>query len=200
MKLRYSPTSPYVRKVTMTVIETGLESRVERVLTNAWAPDTDLPADNPLGKVPALTLPEGVTLFDSKVICEYLDSLNEGPKLYPAEGLARWKALRFHALGDGLNDAAVLRRLELMREDGEKSLKWADRQAAAMTRTLDALERDADDLAAVFTIGSVATLAALGYLDLRFADDDWRADRPKLAAWFAENAQRRSYQETLPPA
>lgn len=200
MKLRYSPTSPYVRKVTMTVVECGLEDRVERVVTNAWAPETDLPADNPLGKVPALILADGLTLFDSPVICEYLDDLNQGEKLFPAGGTARWKALRFQALGDGLNDAAVLRRLELMRADGEKSLKWADRQAAAATRTLDALETDAADLAAGFTIGSVAVLSALGYLDLRFAEDEWRSGRPQLAAWFAEASQRRSYRETEPPA
>lgn len=200
MKLRYSPTSPYVRKVTMTIIECGLENQVERVLTNAWAEDTDLPADNPLGKVPALVPDDGPALFDSPVICEYLDSRHGGAPLFPAIGPARWAALRFQAIGDGLNDAAVLRRLEVMRPDGERSDKWAARQAAAMTRSLDALEADADALAAGFTIGSIAVMAALGYLDLRFADDNWRNDRPKLAAWFAEMAQRPSYLSTLPPA
>lgn len=200
MKLRYSPTSPYVRKVTMTIIECGLEHQVERVLTNAWAEDTDLPADNPLGKVPALIPDDGPALFDSPVICEYLDSQHGGAPLFPAIGPARWAALRFQAIGDGLNDAAVLRRLEVMRPDGERSDKWAARQAAAMTRSLDALETDADALAAGFTIGSIAVMAALGYLDLRFADDNWRDGRPKLAAWFAAMAQRPSYLSTLPPA
>lgn len=197
MKLRYSATSPYVRKVTMTVIECGLEDQVERVLTNAWAEDTDLPADNPLGKVPALALENGTCLFDSRVICEYLDSLNAGAKLFPAQGPARWAALRLQALGDGLNDAAVARRLEVMRPDGERSEKWIARQAAAMTRALDVLESEADDLTAGFNIGSLAVMSALGYLDLRFTEDKWRDGRPKLTAWFEAASARRSYQATM---
>ena len=197
MKLRYSATSPYVRKVTMTVIECGLEDQVERVLTNAWAEDTDLPADNPLGKVPALALENGTCLFDSRVICEYLDSLNAGAKLFPAQGPARWAALRLQALGDGLNDAAVARRLEVMRPDGERSEKWIARQAAAMTRALDVLESEADDLTAGFNIGSLAVMSALGYLDLRFTEDKWRDGRPKLTAWFEAASARPSYQATM---
>lgn len=196
MKLRYSATSPYVRKVTMTIIECGLEDRVERVVTNAWDAATDLPADNPLGKVPALTTDDGTALFDSRVICEYLDSLHDGAKLFPAAGPARWAALRLQALGDGLNDAAVARRLEEMRPDGERSQKWIDRQAAAMVRTLDVLEAEVDGFAEGVDIGALALMSGLGYLDLRFAEDDWRAGRPKLAAWFDAAAKRRSYVAT----
>lgn len=197
MKLRYSATSPYVRKVTMTIIECGLEDKVERVVTNAWDAATDLPADNPLGKVPALTTDDGTALFDSRVICEYLDSLHDGVKLFPAAGPARWAALRLQALGDGLNDAAVARRLEEMRPDGERSQKWIDRQAAAMIRTLDVLEGEVDGFAEGVDIGVLAVMSALGYLDLRFVEDDWRAGRPKLAAWFDGVSKRRSYQATL---
>ena len=197
MKLRYSATSPYVRKVTMTVIECGLQDKVEQVLTNAWAEDTDLPADNPLGKVPALVLDDGVCLFDSRVICEYLDSLNTGAKLFPADGAARWSALRREALGDGLNDAAVARRLEVMRPDGERSEKWIARQAAAMTRALNVLEQEADSFADSFDIGALAVMSALSYLDLRFADDKWRDGRPKLTAWFDKVSARQSYQATM---
>lgn len=196
MKLRYSATSPYVRKVTMTIIECGLEDKVERVVTNAWDAGTDLPADNPLGKVPALTTDDGLALFDSRVICEYLDSLHGGAKLFPAAGPARWAALRLQALGDGLNDAAVARRLEAMRPDGERSQKWIDRQTAAMIRTLNVLEAEVDGFAEGVDIGALALMAALGYLDLRFVEDDWRAGRPKLAGWFDAAAKRRSYQET----
>lgn len=197
MKLRFSATSPYVRKVTMTIIECGLEDKVERVVTNAWDAATDLPADNPLGKVPALTTDDGTVLFDSRVICEYLDSLHDGAKLFPAAGPARWAALRLQALGDGLNDASVARRLEQMRPDGERSQKWIDRQTAAMVRTLDVLEAEVGGFAEGVDIGGLAVLSALGYLDLRFTEDDWRAGRPKLAAWFDAAAKRRSYQETL---
>jgi glutathione S-transferase len=196
MKLRYSATSPYVRKVTMTVIECGLQDKVERQPTNAWAEDTDLPADNPLGKVPALVLADGTCLFDSRVICEYLDSLNAGAKLFPAQGPARWAALRLQALGDGLNDAAVARRLEAIRPDGERSEKWIARQAAAMTRALDVLEREVDGFKDGFDIGTIAVMSALGYLDLRFTEDKWRDGRPKLTAWFDVVSARPSYQET----
>lgn len=196
MKLRYSATSPYVRKVTMTIIECGLEDKVERVVTNAWDAATDLPADNPLGKVPALTTDDGTALFDSRVICEYLDSLHDGAKLFPAAGPARWAALRLQALGDGLNDASVARRLEEMRPDGERSQKWIDRQTTAMARTLDVLEGEVDGFAEGVDIGALALMSALGYLDLRFTEDDWRAGRPKLAAWFDAAAKRPSYQAT----
>ncbi|HRQ82547.1 MAG TPA: glutathione S-transferase N-terminal domain-containing protein [Azospirillaceae bacterium] len=196
MKLRYSATSPYVRKVTMTIIECGLEDKVERVATNAWDAETDLPADNPLGKVPALTTDDGTVLFDSPVICEYLDSLHDGAKLFPAAGPARWAALRLQALGDGLNDASVARRLEEMRPDGERSQKWIDRQTTAMARTLDVLEGEVDGFAGGVDIGALALMSALGYLDLRFAGDDWRSSRPKLAAWFDAAAKRRSYVAT----
>lgn len=196
MKLRYSATSPYVRKVTMTIIECGLEDRVERVVTNAWDAETDLPADNPLGKVPALTTDDGAVLFDSPVICEYLDSLHDGAKLFPAAGPARWAALRLQALGDGLNDASVARRLEEMRPDGERSQKWIERQTAAMARTLDVLEGEVNGFADRFDIGALALMSALGYLDLRFTAEDWRAGRPKLAAWFDTASKRPSYQAT----
>jgi len=198
--LRYSPTSPYVRKVVMTLIECGLEESVTLVRTDAWSPDTDLPKDNPLGKVPALSLGDGTVLYDSPVICEYLDTLHDGPRLFPAPGPARWTALRQQALGDGLNDAAVLRRLELNRPAGERSQAWADRQARAVARACDALETEAPGLSLAPTIGTVSILCALGYLDFRFAADAWRRGRPALAAWFEQAAARDSYRRTAPPA
>ena len=109
MKLRYSATSPYVRKVMMVIHERGLSDRVELEKTDAWSPETDLPSNNPLGKVPALVLGDGPALFDSPVIVEYLDTL-AGPdaSLFPATGPDRWTALRFQALADGICDAAIL--------------------------------------------------------------------------------------------
>lgn len=198
LKLRWSPTSPYVRKVMMVLIERGLEDRVERVATDPWSADTDLPEDNPLGKVPALTLEDGTTLFDSPVIVEYLDSLGDRAPLFPPAGPARWTALRQQAIADGICDAAILRRLEAMRLDGEKSANWMERQRKAVARSLDLLEAEAASLAGELTIGSLAVLVALGYLDFRFGNEDWRQGRPALTEWF-KASDRDSLRRTAPP-
>ncbi|NNG05068.1 MAG: glutathione S-transferase [Inquilinus sp.] len=201
MKLRFSPTSPYVRKVRALAIETGLADRLELAATDPWQADTDLPASNPLGKVPALELDDGTVLFDSPVICEYLDSLHGGTKLFPAAGPARWKALRLQAIGDGICDAAILRRLDGMRPAGLQSADWQQRQRQAVARACDLLEAEAGTLGGPATIGQLAIACALGYLDFRFDADKWREGRPKLAAWFADFAKRPSIAETaLPPA
>jgi glutathione S-transferase len=202
MKLRYSATSPYVRKVMMVILERGLSDKVELEKTDAWSPTTDLPQDNPLGKVPALALPDGTSLFDSPVIVEYLDSLESGPGngLYPEAGPDRWAALRFQALADGICDAAILRRLEGNRPDQLRSTDWMERQRAAVARSVDALEACAAKLGERFTIGSVAVLAALGYLDFRFGHEDWRTGHPALAAWFDAESKRDSFVKTAPPA
>jgi glutathione S-transferase len=199
MKLRWSPTSPFVRKVMMVVFECGLADAVSLETTNAWSPDTDLPRDNPLGKVPALSVGDGTTLYDSPVIAEYLDTLHDGPRLFPPNGPARWKALRLQALGDGLCDAAVLRRLEDQRPDGQRSLAWSERQAQAMRRACDALEAEAATLGDQPTIGTLAVVAALAYLDLRFDGDQWRHGRPDLTAWFARACRRDSFIHTQAP-
>jgi glutathione S-transferase len=198
MKLRYSPTSPYVRKVTVVAHETGLMDRLEIVPTNVWANDTDIGRDNPLGKVPALTTDGGEVLYDSPVICEYLDSLHDGAKLYPPSGGARWTALRRQALADGMLDAGILRRLELLRKEPERSSAWIERQRTAVGRALDALEEEASALGAGVTIGHVAIGCALGWFDFRFPADNWRQRRPALAAWYAAFAARPSMQKTVP--
>ncbi|CAO3440577.1 glutathione S-transferase N-terminal domain-containing protein [Azospirillum endophyticum] len=200
LKLRWSPTSPYVRKVMMVLIERGLEDRVERVPTDPWSSDTDLPKDNPLGKVPALTLEDGTTLFDSPVIVEYLDSLGDRTPLFPPAGPARWTALRLQAVADGICDAGILRRLETMRPDGEKSAAWIERQRKAVVRSLDLLEGEAASLESGDSIGTIAVLVALCYLDFRFSHEDWRQGRPRLAAWFAKASDRDSLRRTAPPA
>ncbi|MGQ9370041.1 glutathione S-transferase N-terminal domain-containing protein [Azospirillum sp. ST 5-10] len=200
MTLRWSATSPYVRKVMMVAIECGLEADIAAVATDPWAPDTDLPRDNPLGRVPALALEDGTVLYDSPVIAEYLDSRHGGAKLFPAAGPARWTALRLQALGDGLCDAAVARRLETMRPEGERSAAWIERQRRAMQRACDALEAEAPRLGDAVTIGTLAVVAALGYLDFRWGQEDWRPGRPALAAWYGRAAQRDSARRTAPPA
>ena len=197
MKLRYSPTSPYVRKVTVTAIEIGLDKKIERILTiPASAPD--LPKDNPLGKVPALIMDNGEALIDSPVIVEYLDSLHSGAKIVPAAGEARWKALRLQALADGVLDAAVLRLGESRRPAGEQSKAFIDKQRTVVGRALDWLEQRAAELDDALTIGNITVAIAGDYLDFRFASDDWRQGRPKLAAWQKRFAARPSFQATYP--
>lgn len=198
MQLRHSPASPYVRKVMVTAIETGLESRIEVVPTDVWSADTDIGAVNPLGKVPTLTTDDGEILYDSPVICAYLDSLHDGAKLLPAAGAAHWRAQRQQALADGLLDAAVLVRLEARRPPEQQSPAWRDRQQAVVNRALDQLEADAEALEGPVTIGQIAVGCALGYLDFRFADDGWRRDRPRLAAWYEAFAKRPSMRATVP--
>jgi glutathione S-transferase len=197
MKLRYSPTSPYVRKVTVTAIETGLDKKIERVFTMpASAPD--LPTDNPLGKVPALIMDDGEPLIDSPVIVEYLDSLHSGAKIVPPSGGARWKALRLQALADGILDAAVLRLMETRRPAGEQSKAYIEKQRTVVNRSLDWLERHAAELDDSLTIGNITAAIVGDYLDFRFGADDWRQARPKLAAWQKRFAARPSFRDTYP--
>jgi glutathione S-transferase len=207
MKLRYSATSPYVRKVMIVIHERGLSDRIALEKTDPWSPATDLPHDNPLGKVPALMLADGTALFDSPVIIEYLDMLTSSESglvgngsLLPAAGPDRWTALRFQALADGICDAAILRRLEGNRPEQLRSADWMERQRAAVARSVDVLEADAAKLGERFTIGSVAVLAALGYLDFRFGHEDWRPGHTALSAWFDRESKRESFIRTAPPA
>jgi len=198
MKLRYSPTSPYVRKVVVTAIELGLDERIERILTNTRDPNSGLKRDNPLSKVPALILDDGAVLYDSPVICDYLASLSPTTTLLPPAGPERWTALRRQALADGILDAAILAMLESRRPDGERSPAFAKAQKGKITAALDALEGEAATLAGEVTIGAIAVGCALGYLDFRFPDDDWRRDRPALAAWYATFAERPSMVASVP--
>jgi glutathione S-transferase len=199
MKLRYSPASPYVRKVMIVAHETGLADRIEKV-TTAVVPvkaNDELKAENPLVKLPSLTTDDGQTLYDSPVICEYLDSLHKATKVFPASGSARWTALRRQALGDGMLDAAILTRYETAVRPKELQWgEWIEGQMRKVRGGLDALERE--NLNGPFDIGTLTVACALGYLDFRFPSEDWRKTRPKLAAWFAEIARRPSMKATEP--
>ncbi len=201
MQLRYSPTSPYVRKVSVTAIELGLSARIEHIPTDTQDRNSDLAEHNPLGKLPALILEDGGLLYDSPVICEYLDSLHEGPKIFPEAGPERWTALRQQALGDGALDAAILRMLEMVRRPEKLRWEsWIKHQTAKMLRALDQFEAEVAALEGPLTIGRITAGCALGYIDFRAPELEWRAGRPKLAAWYENFAQRPALRETVPQA
>ena len=198
MKLHWSPKSPYVRKVMIAAHEAGVLDRIERVRSVAamLKPNAALMADNPLSKIPTLVRADGRTLFDSVVICEYLDDLG-GTALFPAEGEARWAALRWHALGDGLLDALILWRNEREREVPLAALLDAFELKTRASLTL--LDGEAAALAdAPFSIGHLTLGCALGYLDYRFDALGWRAVAPRLARWFETLRRRPSFQATEP--
>lgn len=198
MKLRYSPTSPYVRKVSVTAIEKGLDGQIERIPTNVWDAATNIGHDNPLGKVPTLITADLGVLYDSPVICEYLDSLTPTPRLFPAAGPLRWQALKQQALADGLLDAGAACFLEERRPESERSRAWIARQSGAAWRALDAMEADVPSLSQGVTIGHIATACALGWLLFRQPIADWRPGRRRLTGFYEEFLARPSMQATLP--
>ena len=197
--LRFSPTSPFARKVRAAIIERDIADRILEAPTDPWAPDTDLPDANPLGKVPALVMADGTCLVESAAICDYLDTVGDRPPLIPASGKERWEALRWQALADGVMDAAALRRLDAMRPVERQSADWQRRKQAAVMRTCTVLDAETGRLGGAPTIGHLAIACALGYLDLRFADDPWRPQCPRLADWYEAFRRRPSLARTAPP-
>jgi glutathione S-transferase len=196
MKLHFSATSPYVRKVVVVAAETGLSDRIEW-LTPATA--AAIGAVNPLAKVPALITDHGDALYDSPVICEYLDSLHDGEKMVPAGGDARWNALRLQALGDGILDAGLLIVMEGRREnEAERSAGFVDFQKRKIVAALDALEARHSSLGDGPDIGTITVGCALGYVDFRLGDLVWRSPRPALAAWFEGQSKRPAMAASVP--
>jgi glutathione S-transferase len=199
MRLRYSPTSPYARKVLAAAIEMGVEKMIEVEAVNPWDPDSDVATANPLGKVPALLLDDGMVLYDSPVICEYLDSLHQGPKMLPAEAPRRWQVLRLQALGDGMMDAALLIFLEhKRREAAVRSEWWLQLQGATLRRSVADLDRQSLAFPGQPDIGQIAVACTLGYMDFRIADLDWRNLAPRLAEWYQVFSRRPAMQATEP--
>ena len=199
MKLYFNPASPYVRKVRVTAHELGLDGRIEliSITLSPVDPHDALRSSNPIGKIPTLVTDEGAALYDSPVICEYLDSLTGGDRIFPAAGAARWTALRRQALADGIMDAAVLMRYEEAARPKELRWQgWIDGQLLKVRTILDALE--GENLDGTFDIGTISIACALGYLDLRFASERWRSTRPRLAEWTAAIGKRPSLEATAP--
>jgi glutathione S-transferase len=187
MKLYHSPTSPYVRKVMVTLHLTGQLGDVE-LIPGSGTPleaNPDTITANPLGKVPCLVTGEGEALFDSRVICRYLD-WRAGGGLYP-EGAALFPVLTAEALADGITDAGLLATYEWrLRPEAIRFQPWVDGQVGKITRGLDLLERTALVLEGPVNAAKIAAGATLGYMDFRFAHLGWRDSRPKLAAWYAD--------------
>ena len=206
MKLYFSPFSPYVRKCLVVGHELGLDARIT-LLPSAAHPiqrDQTIIANNPLGKVPTLLTDDGQALYDSRVICEYLDDL-VGGSLFPKTGAARWQALKLHALADGMLDAALLARYEdVARPEAIRWKEWRAGQLDKIETSLAYLERDlagdlkggAKALSERADIGTLTIGCALWYLDVRFTELQWRDHYPKVAQWYAAFGQRPSMQMT----
>jgi glutathione S-transferase len=202
MKLIGSMTSPYVRKVRIVLAEKKIECA--HVPEDVWSPDTTIKESNPLGKVPCLVMEDGGAVFDSRVIVEYLDTINPVNRLIPQGGRARVEVRCWEALADGICDAAILARLESNRPAGEKSQKWIDRQLGKVDSSLAAMARGLEDKpwcsGNAFTLADVACGMALGYLSFRFAHIEWRKQYPNLARLDDKLSARQSFIDTAPPA
>lgn len=199
MKLRYSPTSPYTRKAMVLLHETGLIDQVDVVATDGWQEPENLTVQNPLSMVPTLVRDDGMVLFDSPVICEYLDTRHDGAPLLPRKGDARWTALRRQAQADGILDCAVLIFMETAkRPEALRWEWWAALKRKAIRRAVDAFETECDAFGDTPDMGLIAIACALSYLDLRGVVGAWRDGHPKLTAWHERFAARPSMMNTAP--
>lgn len=201
MKLYHSTTSPFVRKVMVSATELGLADRIETVPAKVSPIVRTSPviADNPLGKLPTMIIEGGMVLYDSRVICEYLDALAGGGRLFPAPGPARWLALSEQAIADGMTDAALLERYETSLRSPDKMWPaWRDGQHDKVVKALDRMEQTSAGRDGRVDIGTIATACGLAYLDFRFPDFDWREGRARLATWYAAFAARPAMAVTAP--
>ena len=203
MKLLGSTSSPYVRKVRVVLAEKKLECAF--VVEDVWGADTTISESNPLGKVPCLIMEGAEALFDSRVIVEYLDTLSPVGKLIPTVGRERAEIKTWEALADGLMDAAILARLEATwtgRTKAQRSQAWIDRQLAKVHATVKAMSSGLGEKPFCggihFSLADVAVGCALGYLDFRFPNIDWRTDNPNLVRLYDKLTQRASFADTVP--
>ena len=200
MRLLSAPPSPFGRKVKMTAHMKGLLDRIEVESVDTLHANPRLAAQNPLSKIPVLILADGTQIYDSKVICEYLDSLSPSPRLFPASGPERWKTLTLGALADGIMEAALLSVYEKRFRPEDKWVpSWLERQQAKIDAALKMLESAPPQWGAHPEYGHLALAAALGYLDLRL-EGRWRTGHPRLVAWLdAFSNAVPAYARTAPP-
>jgi len=186
MLLHWSPRSPFVRKVMIAAHECGVADRIQtmRTVVAAATPNIELMKENPQSRLPTLRLTDGSALYDSRVICEYLDTLHDGEKLFPESFPERLMALRRQSLGDGMLDTMLMWRGEVLRPPAQQSIKHMQAWKLKTRVSVDMLEEEADALGGSrFSIGHIALGVALGYIDFRFPELNWRDGHPKLAAW-----------------
>lgn len=200
MKLIASLTSPYVRKVRIVFAEKRID--YELVVDVPWNADSHVPEFNPLGKVPVLVMDDGGTLFDSRVIVEYLDTLTPVSRLIPEDSRQRIQVKRWEALADGMCDAVVAVFLERNRPEGQQSADWIARQEKKIYRGLEAMSADLGEknwtVGEFYSLGDVAAGCALAYLDLRFPAIEWRRVHPNLARLADKLGARPSFKDTVP--
>ena len=200
MKLVTSLTSPYGRKARIVLLEKKIPFQLQ--VENPWSPDSPVTEFNPLGKVPVLVLEDGVSVFDSRVIVEYVDTLTPVANLIPREARSRMMVRGVEALADGMTDAAVAAYLERKRAPDKQDADWIALQEKSVHRGLDALSEALGEkslfLGTTMTLADIATGCALAYLDLRFAHIPWRETHPNLAALAGKLAERASFKDTIP--
>ena len=200
MKLIGSLTSPYVRKVRIVMAEKKLDYQIE--IENVWSPDTKIQKYNPLGKVPCLVMEDGGALFDSRVIVEYLDTLSPVARLLPQSGRERAAVKCWEAIADGLLDASVMIFRERLRPEAQQNAEWIERHFGKIHASLEAMNKSLGDhqycMGINYTLADIAVGCALGYLDLRFPDLDWRAPHANLTRLFDKLAIRQSFVDTVP--
>ncbi len=202
MKLVASRTSPYARKIFVVMAEKRID--VEFVEENVWSPDTGVTAHNPLTKIPVLLLDDGIALYDSRVIAEFLDGVTPVSRLIPEGGRERALVKRWEALGDGIADAGILIRLERQRPQAQQGTDWIARQTAKVQNGIAAAARELGDRdychGLSVSLGDISLACALLWLEFRLPEFTWRHDHPNLKAWIERLEVRPSFAETKPPA
>lgn len=200
MKLFYSANSPYVRKTMILLHELEMVDQIEFIADykTSSASAAEKIRHNPLNKVPVLITDDGFSIFDSSVIGQYLDTQHNGPKFYPMEGRVRWETLRNEAIGDGVMDATIL----VMYEEKRRTLnlfwqEWFDKQEPKLVASLNHFEKVIGPPKA-FDAGAISLVCALGLIDFRFDDLNWKEEHPNLAQWYAEVCKRPSVNTTKP--
>lgn len=199
MQLLVSPTSPYARKARVVLREKGLQARIEETFVNPHQDPAELLAQNRLGKIPVLVRDDDSALYDSPVICEYLDAFDGEPSLIPVSGEARWSVLRAQALADGVMDLAVATVMERARPDNEQSPGSMTRWRGKIERAVAGIGEAVADTHGEIDLGRIALAVALSYLDFRMPEYDWRGERPELIDWHANLCARQFMEETAPP-
>jgi glutathione S-transferase len=202
MKLLGSVPSPFTRKVRVVLAEKRVECTFE--LVDVMAADSTVPAHNPLGKVPVLVLDDGSTLYDSRVIAEFLDTVSPKGRLIPEENRDRIAVRRWEALADGTIDAGILIRYEQAREARLQSAAWVARQTGKLERGLVEMASELGEKSWChgngFTLADIAVGCTLGWLAFRFPQIDWRGSHPNLARHFDKLSERPAFADTVPKA